>query len=90
MPDSDDRDDEEIDAADRPVDADTDADDAYDFIDEQAQQRLWLRTIVPLLGLRSHDQDPSGRVQLAFDLLHIEACERARRILRADLPGRPD
>jgi hypothetical protein len=25
---------------------------AYDFIDEQAQKRLWLRTVIPLLQLR--------------------------------------
>ena len=58
-------------------DADEEAvSDAFDYIDEEAQKRLWVRTIVPLLQLRSHDTDPSGRVQLAFDLLHIAACER--------------
>lgn len=47
--------------------------------------RQWLRVITPLIQLRSHDADPSDRVQLAFDLLHIAACERAARILRSDL-----
>lgn len=54
-------------------------------IDDAAQKRLWLKAITPLLQLRSHEPDPSGRVQLAFDLLHVAACERAARILRSDL-----
>ncbi len=54
-------------------------------LDLETQQRLWLRAIIPLLQLRSHDTDPSGRVQLAFDLMHIAACERVSRIVRADL-----
>ena len=54
-------------------------------LDEESQKRLWLRAIIPLLQLRSHDSDPSGRVQLAFDLMHIAACERASRLLRSDL-----
>jgi hypothetical protein len=59
-------------------------------LDDQSQKRLWLRTITPLLQLRSHDSDPSGRVQLAFDLMHIAACERASRLLRSDLPSESD
>jgi len=55
--------------------------DACDYIDEEAQKRLWVRTIIPLLQLRSHDSDPSGRVQLAFDLMHIAACECVSRLL---------
>jgi hypothetical protein len=54
-------------------------------IDDQVQQRLWLRAITPLLQLRSHESDPSGRVQLAFDLMHIAACERISRVLHSDL-----
>lgn len=61
-------------------------DDIQAYIDEEVQKRLWLRTIIPLLQLRSHDTDPSGRVQLAFDLMHIAACERVARILRNDTP----
>jgi hypothetical protein len=56
----------------------------------EAQRRLWLRAIVPLLQLRSHDSDPSGRVQLAYDLMHIAACERASRLLQSDPPAEDD
>jgi hypothetical protein len=60
--------------------------DVDDYIEEEVQKRLWVRTIIPLLQLRSHESDPSSRVQLAFDLMHIAACERVARILRDDLP----
>jgi hypothetical protein len=56
-------------------------------LDLESQQRLWLRAIIPLLQLRSHDSDPSSRVQLAFDMMHIAGCERVGRILRSDLPA---
>jgi hypothetical protein len=56
-----------------------------EVIDLETQKRLWVRALVPLLQLRSHDTDPSSRVQLALDLLHIAACERIRRILHSDL-----
>jgi hypothetical protein len=55
-------------------------------IDHEAQQRLWLRAIIPLLELRSHDTDPSARVQFADDMMHIAACERVARLMRGDLP----
>ena len=55
-----------------------------EIIDLETQKRLWLRALIPLLQLRSRDSDPSGRVQLAFDLMHIAACERIRRLLRSD------
>jgi hypothetical protein len=67
-------------------DSPTDDDLVAQLIDLETQKRLWLRAIVPLLQLRSRDCDPSGRVQLAFDLMHISACERVRRLLRSDLP----
>jgi hypothetical protein len=67
-------------------DSPTDDDLVAQLIDLETQKRLWLRAIIPLLQLRSRDSDPSGRVQLAFDLMHISACERARRLLRSDLP----
>jgi hypothetical protein len=54
-------------------------------LDFETQRRLWVRAVIPLLQLRSHDEDPSSRVQLAFDLMHIAACERVSRILRSDL-----
>jgi hypothetical protein len=59
-------------------------------LDLESQQRLWLRALIPLLQLRSRDSDPSGRVQLAFDLMHIAACERVSRIVRGDLREQTD
>jgi hypothetical protein len=56
-----------------------------EYLDPDVQNRLWLKAIVPLLQLRSHETDPSGRVQLAFDLMYIAACERIARLLRSDL-----
>jgi hypothetical protein len=76
---------------DDPDDDDSPDDDiAADVIDLEIQKRLWLRAIIPLLQLRSRDSDPSGRVQLAFDLMHIAACERVGRLLRSDCPDNPD
>ena len=57
-------------------------------LDFETQQRLWLKALIPLLQLRSHESDPSGRVQLAYDLMHIAACERVSRIVRRDLADR--
>jgi hypothetical protein len=57
-----------------------------DVIDLESQKRLWVRALIPLLQLRSRESDPSSRVQLALDLMHIAACERIRRLLRSDLP----
>jgi hypothetical protein len=54
-------------------------------LDYEAQQRLWLRAIIPLLNMRSHDTDPSPRVQLALDLMHVAACERVGRLMQGDL-----
>jgi hypothetical protein len=67
-------------------DSPTEDDLVADLIDLETQKRLWLRALIPLLQLRSRDSDPSGRVQLAFDLMHISACDRVRRLLRSDLP----
>jgi hypothetical protein len=55
------------------------------FVDAEIQNRLWLKTLVPLLQLRSQETDPSDRVQYALDLMYIAACERIARILRSDL-----
>lgn len=65
-------------------DAPTVDDAIADVIDLETQKRLWVRALTPLLQLRSHDSDPSGRVQLAFDLMHIAACERIRALLRSE------
>jgi hypothetical protein len=58
---------------------------AMDDAADEAQSRLWIRALTPLLQLRKHDSDPSDRVQYAFDLMYIAACERVARILRSDL-----
>jgi hypothetical protein len=74
-----------------PPNDDLDDDSAVDdellaeVIDLETQKRLWIRALIPLLQLRSRESDPSGRVQLALDLMHIAACERIRRLLRSDL-----
>ena len=52
---------------------------------EECQDRLWLRTITPLLALLRADESP--RVGYALDQMQIAACERAARILQSDLPG---
>ncbi len=78
-----------------PITSETDPDpvladpeqDALDAAAGDVQARLWVRTLTPLLQLRSHDTDPSGRVQFAFDQMYVAACERVARILRADVPG---
>jgi hypothetical protein len=56
-----------------------------EYVDPDVQSRLWLKAVVPLLQLRSHEADPNGRVQFAFDLMYIAACERIARILQSDL-----
>lgn len=62
---------------------------AHEFLtavlDNESQQRLWIKAITPILQLRTHELDPSGRVRFAFDLMQIAACERVARILRSDL-----
>ena len=74
-----------------PAGDDTEAPAADDLvaevIDLETQRRLWIRSLIPLLQLRSHDSDPSGRVQLAFDLMHISVCDRIRQLLHADVPS---
>jgi hypothetical protein len=57
-----------------------------EYLDPDVQSRLWIKAVVPLLQLRSHETDPNGRVQFAFDLMYIAACERIARILHSDLP----
>ena len=54
---------------------------------EAIASRLWIRALTPLLQLRSHETDPSSRVQFAFDQMYVAACERIARILRSDLTG---
>jgi hypothetical protein len=76
-----------------PLAASTEAgpedDAACQYFENDAHQRLWLRTIIPLLQLRSGEVDPSCRVQFAIDRMYISACERITRILRGDLHDEP-
>ena len=70
------------------VQAPADDDVALDQVDElaaDAQARLWVRALTPLLQLRSIESDPSARVQFALDKMHIAACERITRILGSDV-----
>jgi hypothetical protein len=63
------------------------ADEAVDAaLDYETQQRLWVKSLRTVLELRSHDSDPSDRVQLALDLMVIAVCERVSRICRSDVP----
>jgi hypothetical protein len=74
---------------DAQIEPKAETDDQGDLLDdavaEDAQQRLWLRSIIPLLQIRSHDSAPSSRVQFAFDQMFVAACERVARILGSDL-----
>ena len=67
------------------AEADEDRDLAVDEAADEGRQRLWIRTLTPLLNLRVRESDPSDRVQFALDRLQIAACERAVRILQSDL-----
>lgn len=71
------------------TDAGTDDDPGALPFEDDAQQRLWLRAVIPLLQLRSGEPDPSNRVQFALDRMYISACERVVRILRSDVDGGP-
>lgn len=51
------------------------------------ERRLWVRSLTPLLALRSRESDPSDRVQLALDLMMISACDRIRELLRGEIPS---
>ena len=60
-----------------------------DYPDVDVQNRLWLGAVVPLLQLRSHETDPNGSFQFAFDQMYVAACERVARSLQCDLPASP-
>lgn len=59
---------------------------AVDILDLESQRRRWLKSILPLLQLRSRESDPSPRVQFEQDMMHVAACARVRRILNSDQP----
>ncbi len=51
----------------------------------EAQQRLWVKTLAPLLELRRGDDNCSDPVRFARELVQIAAAQRLCRILRTDL-----
>jgi len=64
----------------------TDSDEALiDAAADDAQARLWLRTLVPLLQIRATEADQNPGVQKALDRMYRAAADRATRILRADM-----
>ena len=69
------------------IEADTLSDDFVRYEAIEAQNRLWIKAITPILQLRTPDAQGNVRVQFAFDRLQIAACERLTRILSADLPA---
>lgn len=77
-------------------DADLAMDDAAETVAADAQGRLWLRAILPLIqvpppapeGEDGSRFTVSAGVQNALDSLVITACARVKRILRSDLAGR--
>lgn len=65
----------------------TEVGDLVEYEAVQAQDRLWIKAVVPLLQLRPPDAPRNGRVQFAFDRMQVAACERLARILSSDLPA---
>jgi hypothetical protein len=61
-----------------------------DYPDADVQNRLWLKAVVPLLQLRSHETDPSGRVQFAFDQMYVAASESPASSSATFRPARAD
>jgi hypothetical protein len=54
-------------------------------LDAEAERRHWIETLVPVVGLWRSASHPSGRVQLALDMMAIAACERIKRLCNSDL-----
>lgn len=59
-------------------------------LDAEAKRRLWVETLVPVVGLWRSASHPSGRVQLALDMMAIAACERIKRLCNSDLEAVAD
>jgi hypothetical protein len=57
------------------------AEDEARQLNVETHRRLWVQTITPFLQLRSHDTDPSPRVQLASDKAWIAAYEALGRLM---------
>jgi len=68
------------------VETEIPADDFVHYEAFEAQNRLWIRAIVPIMQLRAPEAHGNARVRFAFDRLQIAACERLARILSSDLP----
>lgn len=58
---------------------------AAELLADEAQQRLWLKVLTPILAQRSHETDPNPRVEEAYCRLYMAAANRAARICRADM-----
>ena len=54
-------------------------------LDYEAQQRLWLRVLLPYIW-DDHPTHASRCVEFGRDLVRLAACQRVCRILRSDLP----
>ena len=72
---------------DDPVETDEADDDFVRYEAFEAQHRLWIKAVVPILQLRPHEVPQNVRLQYALDRLQIAACERLVRILSSDLPA---
>ncbi len=76
-------------------DDDDDQDDEcgeYDPVDEaafEAQQRLWIRTLLPVVNAPAQYDHDEPRVRYAVEMAAIAAAERIGRICRCDL-NEPD
>jgi hypothetical protein len=69
------------------VEADETDDEFVRYEAFEAQNRLWIKAVVPILQLRPHEAPHNVRLQYALDRLRIAACERLVRILSSDLPA---
>lgn len=69
---------------------DCEADSAADqWVQDQADQRAWLKCCLEVIAARHQEPDRSPYVEQALAQLMVDAAERAGRILRADVgPGR--
>jgi len=60
----------------------------YDPVDEaafEAQQRLWIRALAPIVSLAAQHEWADPRVRYAVDMAAVAAAERIVRICGGDL-----
>jgi len=71
--------------------ADEQAQEAADQLAKAAaiekNHRLWLTAITPILVIDAGNLPPYEEVRDALNATIVAACERARRILKSDLPA---